>query len=76
MNVKWNILDESGDSSADQIEAKKLEIQGVRAAESKNLDEALSLLTRAIELYPTRASLFNNRAQVLRLRGNVEGPIF
>lgn len=76
MNVKWNILDESGDSSADQIEAKKLEIQGVRAAESKNLDEALSLLTRAIELCPTRASLFNNRAQVLRLRGNVEGPIF
>uniref|UniRef100_A0A914X1W6 Tetratricopeptide repeat protein 36 n=1 Tax=Plectus sambesii TaxID=2011161 RepID=A0A914X1W6_9BILA len=66
------VEEESGDAPANLAEVKRLEIEGVKAAEAKQLDEAVSLLTRAVDLCPTRASTFNNRAQVLRLRGNVE----
>lgn len=40
------------------------------ACESGKTSEALELLNRAVEAAPGRASCYNNRAQVLRLRGD------
>ena len=44
--------------------AKDLEVQAVRAAEEGNLEDALELLTRAVNEAPNYASPYNNRAQV------------
>ena len=51
------------DSDAVQ-RAKDLQVQAVRAAEEGNLEDALALLTRAINEAPNYASPYNNRAQV------------
>ena len=51
------------DSDAVQ-RAKGLEVQAVRAAEEGNLEDALELLTRAVNEAPNYASPYNNRAQV------------
>ena len=51
------------DSDAVQ-KAKDLEVQAVRAAEEGNLEDALELLTRAVNEAPNYSSPYNNRAQV------------
>ena len=53
--------------------AKKLEMQGVEQAESGNTARALELFNQAILSAPAHASSFNNRAQALRLQGDVQG---
>ncbi|XP_078491863.1 tetratricopeptide repeat protein 36-like [Ciona intestinalis] len=54
---------------------KKLEANGVKLAEEKKFIEAMKLFDEAIEKLPLRASGFNNRAQVKRLMGNIEGAL-
>ncbi|XP_065594398.1 tetratricopeptide repeat protein 36 isoform X2 [Cyrtonyx montezumae] len=55
--------------------ARDLELQGVSAAESGDVSAAVRRFTEAIRLLPERASAYNNRAQALRLRGDVEGAL-
>ncbi|XP_070808346.1 tetratricopeptide repeat protein 36 [Pituophis catenifer annectens] len=52
-------------------QATHLEAQGITAAEGGELALALEKLNQAIQLLPARASAFNNRAQALRLKGDV-----
>ena len=54
-------------------EAKRLEIEGVNAANVSDLGKAIEYLNRAIEIAPNRASGYNNRAQALRLKGDING---
>ncbi|NWR46202.1 TTC36 protein, partial [Regulus satrapa] len=74
-------LDEEEDVQ-DEVEAfplelldqvRELELQGVSAAESGDVSTALERFSEAIRLLPERASAYNNRAQALRLRGDVAG---
>ena len=51
------------------VKCKALEKDAVAAAEAGDLDAALAKIDEAIALVPTRSSLYNNRAQVLRLKG-------
>lgn len=55
--------------------SKQLEVQGVQAAESGDVEAALNLFSQAIGNTPQRASGYNNRAQALRLKGDVLGEI-
>ncbi|XP_010007104.1 PREDICTED: tetratricopeptide repeat protein 36 [Chaetura pelagica] len=52
-------------------QVQDLELQGVSAAESGDLNTAL----QRFNLLPERASGYNNRAQALRLRGDVAGAL-
>ncbi|XP_063166932.1 tetratricopeptide repeat protein 36 [Candoia aspera] len=52
-------------------QATHLEAQGIAAAEGGDLELALEKINQAIQLLPERASAFNNRAQALRLKGDV-----
>ncbi|NXV73271.1 TTC36 protein, partial [Atlantisia rogersi] len=54
-------------------QVRDLELQGVSAAESGDVSTALERFGEAIRLLPKRASGYNNRAQALRLRGDVTG---
>ncbi|NXT57816.1 TTC36 protein, partial [Pluvianellus socialis] len=54
-------------------QVRDLELQGVSAAESGDVSAALERFGEAIRLLPERASGYNNRAQALRLRGDVAG---
>ncbi|NWQ79581.1 TTC36 protein, partial [Columbina picui] len=56
-------------------QARDLELQGVSAAESGDVSAALERFGEAIRLLPERASGYNNRAQALRLRGDVAGAL-
>ncbi|XP_043389976.1 tetratricopeptide repeat protein 36 isoform X1 [Chelonia mydas] len=56
-------------------QVKELELQGVLAAESGNVNMALERFSQAIWLLPERASCYNNRAQALRLKGDVAGAL-
>ncbi|TMW43386.1 hypothetical protein DOY81_011534 [Sarcophaga bullata] len=53
-------------------ESKQLEIEAVKLAEEQKLDEALEKFSKSLELTPNKASVFNNRAQALRLAGKDE----
>ncbi|NWR98641.1 TTC36 protein, partial [Motacilla alba] len=75
-------LDEEEEDVQDEVEAfplelldqvRELELQGVSAAESGDISTALERFSEAIRLLPERASGYNNRAQALRLRGDVAG---
>ncbi|XP_039577706.1 tetratricopeptide repeat protein 36 [Passer montanus] len=77
-------LDEEEEDVQDELEAfplelldqvRELELQGVSAAESGDLSTALERFSEAIRLLPERASGYNNRAQALRLRGDVAGAL-
>lgn len=59
--------------NSDSEDAKRLEFEGIKAAETGSLDEAVRLFTEAIQLCPSRASCYNNRAQAYRLQGNITG---
>ncbi|NXP62280.1 TTC36 protein, partial [Chloropsis cyanopogon] len=77
-------LDEEEEDVEDEVEAfplelldqvRELELQGVSAAESGDISTALERFSEAIRLLPERASGYNNRAQALRLRGDVAGAL-
>ncbi|KAH0623399.1 hypothetical protein JD844_031672 [Phrynosoma platyrhinos] len=53
----------------------ELEVQGVSQAEAGDLEKALATFGQAIQLLPERASAYNNRAQALRLKGDVAGAL-
>ncbi|CAG5125652.1 unnamed protein product [Candidula unifasciata] len=53
--------------------AKELEVQGVKAAEAGNIDAAIDLFQQAVSTAPEWPSAYNNRAQALRLKGDIEG---
>jgi len=48
----------------DILKTKNMEIEAIRTAEKGNLHEGLVILNKAIEITPTRPSLYNNRAHV------------
>ena len=54
---------------------RKLESEAVRTAESGNPSEALDILNKGIAQLPTDASLYNNRAQVHRLRSDNDAAL-
>ncbi|KAI6073226.1 Tetratricopeptide repeat protein 36 [Aix galericulata] len=56
-------------------QVRDLELQGVSAAESGDVSTALERFNEAIRLLPERASGYNNRAQALRLKGDVAGAL-
>ncbi|NXS95241.1 TTC36 protein, partial [Jacana jacana] len=68
-----DIQEEEGDGFSPELleQARDLELQGVSAAESGDVSAALERFGEAIRLLPQRASAYNNRAQALRLRGDV-----
>ncbi|KAM6334476.1 tetratricopeptide repeat protein 36 [Alca torda] len=68
---------EEGDGFAPELleQVRDLELQGVSAAESGDVSAALERFGEAIRLLPERASAYNNRAQALRLRGDVAGAL-
>lgn len=57
------------------IQLQQLEHEAVAAAESEDLDAALQILTKAVELCPKYGSAYNNRAQVQRLKGNTQAAL-
>ena len=46
-----------------------MERQAIRACDQGQIDKALDLFGQAIQIAPDRAACYNNRAQVLRLKG-------
>ncbi|KAL8173428.1 UNVERIFIED_CONTAM: Tetratricopeptide repeat protein 36 [Gekko kuhli] len=56
-------------------QATELEVQGIAAAEAGDTEKALKRFGQAIQLLPARASAYNNRAQTLRLEGDVAGAL-
>lgn len=59
--------------SENEKQAKALELEGVQKAEAADLAGALELFNQAVQMAPERASCYNNRAQLLRLKGDVPG---
>jgi len=55
------------------MRARQMEKDGVAAAEAGQYDVALAAFNSAIELCPTRASCYNNRAQLYRLQHKNDG---
>ncbi|KAF8362863.1 ttc-36, partial [Pristionchus pacificus] len=53
-------------------ECRRLEQEGILAAEKKELQRAIELFTKAIEVCPIAPSAYNNRAQALQLSGRPE----
>nr|XP_006121009.1 tetratricopeptide repeat protein 36 isoform X1 [Pelodiscus sinensis] len=67
---------EEGAFTSELLEqVKELELQGVLAAESGDVNRALEKFSQAIQLLPERASCYNNRAQAFRLKGDVAGAL-
>ncbi|GFS04450.1 tetratricopeptide repeat protein 36-like [Elysia marginata] len=62
-----------GEDSEEVKQAKDFEIQGVRAAEAGNVEAALGFFQKAVQTAPEWPSAYNNRAQALRLKGDVLG---
>ncbi|XP_075184002.1 tetratricopeptide repeat protein 36 [Anomaloglossus baeobatrachus] len=56
-------------------EALRLELSGVKAAESGDVKTAVQNFSEAISLLPDCPSAYNNRAQALRLQGDVTGAL-
>jgi tetratricopeptide (TPR) repeat protein len=52
-----------------------LETQGVKLAEENKLDEALDKLSQAIKICDYYASVYNNRAQVYRLKNDLASAV-
>ena len=74
------IIDKNGDNNIEYLQrmsAKNLEIEAIKLANQKTelLDEALVKLEEAIGLWPEKASIYNNRAQVYRLKNRIEGKV-
>lgn len=45
----------------------------MKAAEAGDVDAALVIFTEAVNVAPKWPSAYNNRAQALRLKGDIEG---
>ncbi|KAJ3215106.1 Tetratricopeptide repeat protein 36 [Dinochytrium kinnereticum] len=54
---------------------KSLEREAVSFAEKGKVDDAIQSFTKCIELWPTYASAYNNRAQARRMNGDKEGSL-
>lgn len=57
------------------IESMDLEAKAITAAQENRYDDALNLFGKAIDVTPARASLYNNRAQTMRLLNDEAGEI-
>ncbi|KAK6964984.1 Tetratricopeptide repeat protein 36 [Biomphalaria glabrata] len=64
---------EEGVESEEVKAAKLLEVAGVKSAETGNIDVAIEFFTEAMTVAPLWPSPYNNRAQALRLKGDIEG---
>ena len=51
----------------------KTHLSGIKAAEANDINAALEFFKQAIEEAPQWASAYNNRAQALRLTGDIDG---
>uniref|UniRef100_A0A8C7I4V3 Tetratricopeptide repeat protein 36 n=1 Tax=Oncorhynchus kisutch TaxID=8019 RepID=A0A8C7I4V3_ONCKI len=67
--------DDSGFEVGLLQQVKKLEMEGVAAAEAGDLPTALERFSQAIDTLPQRASGYNNRAQTRRLQEDTEGAL-
>lgn len=52
--------------------ALKLEAEAIQLAEQKEYQMSIELFSEAIQLHPSRANTYNNRAQVYRLHGGMD----
>ncbi|XP_064103645.1 tetratricopeptide repeat protein 36 homolog [Macrobrachium nipponense] len=68
-------LKDADDDSPEGQKAKAMELEGVKAAEAGDVEGAIKFFSNAIDLAPTRASGYNNRAQALRLQGKIEDAL-
>lgn len=57
------------------IESMELETEAVIAAQENHYDDALKLFEKAIKAAPLRASVYNNRAQAMRLLNDDAGKL-
>ena len=55
--------------------SRKLELDAIQEAEKGNLAEALAVMSKAMALTPTRASCYNNRAQIHRFNSNISAAL-
>jgi len=55
-----------------ETDCEQLEVRGIEAAEEDQLDLALSLFNQSIALAPERPDGYNNRAQLYRLKDDLE----
>lgn len=55
------------------IESIKYETEAIVATQEGHYNEALNLFQKAIDVAPARPSLYNNRAQTMRLLNDDEG---
>jgi tetratricopeptide (TPR) repeat protein len=72
-NLNCNVFSDDEGKITNGEEAKSLELEGVKAAESGDLDTAIGTFTKVINIAPQWASGYNNRAQAYRLKGNTPG---
>lgn len=52
--------------------ALQLETEAIGLAEQKEYQQSIGLFSEAIQLHPSRANTYNNRAQVYRLHGGLD----
>ncbi|KAI4457140.1 hypothetical protein MML48_8g00008434 [Holotrichia oblita] len=60
-----------GIDSPDYKQASSFEIEAIQKAENGIFDESLNLFEKAMEIAPNKASLYNNRAQLYLLKGEI-----
>lgn len=72
-DLQSDCLDPSEELNDAVIESIELETKAIIATQENNYAEALNLFAKAIEVAPLRASVFNNRAQTMRLLNDDAG---
>ncbi|CAI5692927.1 tetratricopeptide repeat protein 36 [Oreochromis niloticus] len=76
LNQEEELIDDDSGFDRELLkQVKELEMRGVSAAETGDLQTALQLFSQAIQILPRRASAYNNRAQALRLKGDTAGAL-
>ncbi|KAG5899039.1 hypothetical protein JTB14_000063 [Gonioctena quinquepunctata] len=58
------ILEDQEDLIPEIEESRRLEVEAIHLAENGNLNEALNLINKALDITPHRPSLYNNRANI------------
>lgn len=53
-----------------------MEIEAVEMAENGKFDQAVKILTQALEITPCRASIYNNRAHVYQFQKKFKGNYY
>ena len=66
----WNIW-----SIAENVEAQKIFDEGNKMMDRRSLEEAIALFTQVIDIKPDFAEVWNKRATVLFLKGELEASI-